>query len=107
MAELIDLEWGEHLIESLSEIGFASSGMAGAVPISYQEIAAWQQLTNTTMPGYEALQIKQLSKDYCGEYHAANKPHRPKPVETEDETRDHVSQSFGAMVKHLKKEQKR
>lgn len=99
---MIALEWGEHLIDSLSEIGFASSGMAGAIPVSYQEISAWQKLTSTEMPGYEAVQIRQLSKDYCSEYQQADKPHRPKPSEKEDDNRQQVATSFKAMVSHFK-----
>jgi hypothetical protein len=92
------------LIEQLAEIGFVSQGMYGAIPLSWQEIRAWQELTNTELPSEEALQLKQLSRDYCSEYNAADKPHRPKPSETPDENREATKQSFAAMVKYYKGE---
>lgn len=77
-----ELEWGHHLLDSLFEFGPA---LNGPQPVTFQEIESWARATNTRVPGYEALQLRQLSVDYCEQYYKALDSHCPPPGE------DHLS----------------
>lgn len=76
------------------------SGMAGPIPITYQEIESWATLTKIDMPWYEPGYLRMLSREYCAESHAAKDANRPKPrLETDTKA---VSESFKKMVDFFK-----
>lgn len=91
------IDWGEHLIASLFEFGPASSGMNGPTPVSFSEIEAWARTTNTQVPGYEALQLRTLSQDYCHQYYESQDAHCPPPG-SKQERQDRVTQQMKAML---------
>jgi hypothetical protein len=102
IAELEELEWGDHLISALSEIGFAMPGMSGAVPINYQEIDAWCRLTATVLPWYEPAQLRNLSREYCAELHESKKASRQKPKKDIEVNNEAVADSFKKMLNFFK-----
>ena len=67
------LTWGEHLINALSELNFARSGGYGAVPIDFQEIKAYCDLTGTKFSPWEIVTLQKLSTVYCGERNNTDK----------------------------------
>ncbi len=69
-----------YLIEFLLEIGPANSGQSGPEPISWPDILAWQQATQTELTGQELVQLRELSKAYCSQYHVSKKPDCPAPA---------------------------
>lgn len=54
--------------------------MSGPVPVSFSEIEAWSRVTGIEIPGYEAVQLRQLSRDYCNQHHASKNPSEPQPI---------------------------
>lgn len=104
---MVELEWGEQLVDSLLEFGPDMPGPAGPVPVSFSEIQAWADMTRTEVPGWEAGLLKRLSKDYCSQYHKSRKPDCPMPDDkpTQDRRRS-VASGFAKMVQGLKKANK-
>jgi len=100
---MVDLEWGEYLIESLLEFGPGVPGGAGPVPAGYAEIQAWASMTRTEVPGWEAILLRQLSTEYCSQYYKSQKPDCPMPDDRPTvEKRKSVASEFAKMVKGLK-----
>ena len=60
--------------------------MAGPAPVSFQEIEAWARMTKTTLPGWEVLMLRQLSKDFVSQYHDSSKPDCPCPGDHSGDT---------------------
>jgi hypothetical protein len=58
-------------------------------------------MTNTEIPGYEAILLRNLSKEYCSEYHEGRDKARVNPGISEEERRKQNAKSFGKLVKHL------
>lgn len=102
IAELDELEWGEHLIETLREIGFAMPGMSGAVPLNYQEIDSYCRLTLTVLPWYEPAQLRTLSRAYCAELYESKKVSRQKPKKDIEENNENVEIGFKKMLNFFK-----
>lgn len=68
-----------HITERLMEIGLAEAAGMGTVPVSWREIEAWQRLTGTVLPPWEARLIRRLSAEYIAENRAAEDESRPAP----------------------------
>lgn len=84
------------------EFGPAEQGMGGAVPVSWREIEAWQRVTNTQIPGWEALILRELSEEYCGALARSTTPNTVEPALSEDEARQKTARDFRAMVNQMK-----
>lgn len=77
--------------------------MSGPVPITFTEIEAWARITRTHVPGYEALLLRQLSRDYTSQYHASSKPGEPIPMaDGEEINREQVARGFANLIKQQK-----
>lgn len=55
----------EHIVNWFLDIGPATAGMTGNVPISYTEIANWLLLTGTEATTFEIESLVKMSKQYC------------------------------------------
>lgn len=64
---LPEIENCQYLFSILQRVGFYSLGMAGAVPIAWQDLAAWQQANQIQLTPLELTLLKQLSSDYCAQ----------------------------------------
>lgn len=65
MPELPNIEGGEYLLEALHEAGtFDTTESGSPVPLKWQEIAAFAQLTGSIDEPFEAKTIMDLSKAY-------------------------------------------
>lgn len=89
-----EIDWGHHLLDSLFEFGPASHGISGPVPVSFAEIEAWSRTTHTNLPGYEALQLRQLSVDYCTQYHKSDGKQCAAPGEGVESKRARISRQL-------------
>lgn len=67
------------IIARLIEIGLTEAAGMGAGPISWQSIAAWQQVTRVALPPWEARLIRQLSVEYLAEGRKAESENCPAP----------------------------
>ena len=101
---LPELDWGQHLVDALLEFGPSMPGASGPVPVTFGEVESWARVTRTFLPGHEALLLRQLSRDYCGEYHAASDSGRPMPMPEGSDIKGKVQNSFANLVKAAKAE---
>lgn len=107
-AEVPELDWGEHLIDMLAEIGFARPGASGPVPLSFGEIESWQRMTNAEVPSNEAALLRQLSCAYCNQIAKSEDPACPRPDAAgphDADARSKVAHNFKAMIKAYKGKQ--
>lgn len=68
-----------HLVHYLFEIGPVQSSGMGTAPISFSEIASWQQITGTSLNSWEGRMLRRLSNEYLQESYLAESPSRPSP----------------------------
>jgi hypothetical protein len=64
---LPELAHTETLHRVWQDIGMAQSGMSGAVPISWQELRAFAEMTGRDIRLYEAQCLVDMSRGYCAE----------------------------------------
>ncbi len=97
-----------YLIEFLMEIGPVNSGQSGPIPVSWSDINAWQQATGTILTGQELVQIRELSKLYCSQYHDSMDRNCPAPYVDPDavdhnKLGNHIKKVFRARQENKKK----
>lgn len=88
-----------HLLVFFFDAGQAMKTGMGITELTWQEIKAWREETETDITLWEKEQIKKMSQAYCAEYHAASDPKRPAPYqpEVEEEEIDHIGKALGFM----------
>jgi len=69
-----------HLADYLFEIGPDMAAGMGVVPISWQEISAWQANSHVRLTAWEARLIRRLSGAYVRERNDARDPAWPQPM---------------------------
>lgn len=95
------LKWGQHLIDSLLEFGPSMPSMSGPVAVTFSEIDAWARVTKTEMPGCEALLLRNLSKEYCHQYHISKDKDAKEPLIPGETARKQVAQGLSDVFKQL------
>lgn len=68
-----------HLTGWLFEIGPTGSNGMGPVPLSWQEIAAWEHLTGNELDAWEAKTLRALSAEFVSKMNEAKDPAMPAP----------------------------
>lgn len=61
------LDCGGYLLEHLENMGFYMSSGMGMIPLTFQEIKAYMELTNNPLNSEEVLLIRQMSQAYIAE----------------------------------------
>lgn len=67
-----DIKGAEYLINHLNNLGWCSSNGMGAVSLSFTEIKAYIDTTDTPLTGDEVLLIKRMSQAYVSELNDKN-----------------------------------
>ena len=81
----------EYLIGYLYEVGpYVSNGM-GPVPVSWQEILAWSQLSCPSLAQFEADAIKRLSAEYVSQLAKSEDADCPPPYQSHDAAKASMS----------------
>lgn len=94
-----------HILEYLFEVGPVMPGAMGPVPITHQEIAAWQRLRCIYLSPWEVSFLRRLSLEYLGELHEAENPLRPapwadaEPIVEPQSVAERMRQSLGSKAK--------
>lgn len=65
-----------YLVGYLFEVGPAVAGQE----LTHVELRAWQENSGVQLDDFGALALKQMSRAYLGQYHAAQKPDCPYPA---------------------------
>lgn len=95
---------GRQIVEHLLECGPALSGAMGAVPLTYGEIAAYQQAAGVDLTPWEARMLRRASLAYVSATRDAEAPDAPAPwVSNTEVRRERIAQGirnvFGGMAK--------
>lgn len=61
---LPDIEGWEWLASAFCEVGMASAGPSGHIPLTWQELKAWHQITGRVYSSWELGVIRQMSENY-------------------------------------------
>lgn len=77
--ELPPIEAGAYIVDLLMEIGPAHEGMAGPVPITYRDLAAYEGVTGVPLDGFEARILRVLSIAWCAGINESRAHNAPPP----------------------------
>lgn len=87
-----------NLLGFFFEAGQVMKTGMGIVELTWQEIKAWREETETDITLWEKDVLKKMSQAYCAEYHAASDPKRPAPYTPEvEEEIDHIGKAMQFM----------
>jgi len=74
-----EIEDEEYLIDYWQDIGLASPGAMGMIPISSSEIRAWQDMSGVQLSVWEYQTLREMSREYVSQYNASNQKDTPPP----------------------------
>ncbi|MBY0455261.1 MAG: hypothetical protein K2Q11_10335 [Burkholderiaceae bacterium] len=77
--QLPDVFAGQYLLDWLFEIGPTQPAGMGSGPVTFQELAAWQQQAGIELQPWEASMLRRLSVEYLNESYEATNAARPPP----------------------------
>ena len=106
LAELPEVDGCEYLITYLMDVGPAANNGMGQAPVSYSEIKAWAELTDTRLSPWDAEMIRRLSRVYVQESIRAKDPGAPAPYRDKLDTaqqRAAVVAGFKSLAKRKSK----
>lgn len=98
---------GDYLIEILFDIGPVCSNGMGAVPISEQEIAAWQFNRQTRLKAWECQYLRELSREYASMLHSGTDMHCPPPYAGAQRNDENQKKRVQNAFKNLAKTQRK
>jgi len=84
-----------YLVEYLWEAGASLSTGMGSVPLTWQELKAWQEQTGIELQPWELRIIRKASQEYVVQAQEAHKPDCPPPGKI-------VEQDQLKVAKHIK-----
>ena len=76
---LPEVEACGYLIDYLFEVGPVQSNGMGAMPVSFEELCAWQTLCHHSLDPWEVLTLRSMSAAYAQEAQTADQPNAPPP----------------------------
>ena len=98
------LECGRYLIDLLGEAGTTMTTGMGTIPLSYQEISAWLQLSQRDLLWWEIQTIKEMSRAYTAELNNSTDADSEMPYNAAPEmSRDQIEQKAINILSSFKK----
>lgn len=76
---LPELDDGMHIINALMSAGPMQAGAMGPAALSWQEIQAWQQSTQTPVQPHELSMLRELSCEYLDQWFKSKDRFCPSP----------------------------
>jgi hypothetical protein len=95
---LPEIDSGIGWVAWIKGCGFCLISQHGPIPLTFQEIEAWQKSTRQELSGFEAETIRKLSEHYCSMYQRSTSPVFPDPCRSEDAAA-RTMQAFQSLVK--------
>ena len=80
--ELPDVGGYELILESISELGYATRGMNGLEPITFADVSAWSNLTEPFLDNDTLAMLVRLSREYAYHSNISIDPKTPEPYTT-------------------------
>lgn len=68
-----------YIVDYWQDIGMVGIGAMGIIPLSSQELMSWQQGKHIALNPWEFSIIREMSRAYCTQAHASEKPDCPPP----------------------------
>lgn len=93
-----------YLVGYLFEVGPASAGGFGMVPLTHQEILAWQENMQRRLQPWEVDMLRRMSAEYVAELRRAEDPAAPAPWDGEvvtEEERARVAESMRETMRRM------
>ena len=91
-----------YLLADWQAVGMCSSGMNGPVPLSWQEIQAYSQMTATPFTPWEAETIRTMSRRYCSKFYESRHESTPPPyVDESPEAMEQRKKAETAQIKAM------
>lgn len=96
-----------YLINWLSDLGTVQMGANGFLPISWQEIKSWADLTSRKIDWWESQTLRLMSESYSNWSHKAQKADVEPPWYSEETLKQDDSSKFKDSFKNAKPSRKR
>lgn len=87
-----------HLKQWIIELGIYGYGLNGCIPLSFQEIHAWNDLTKVGALPREVGVLRDLSRIYCSQYYKSDVKCPPPYMPKGGEDKVAMGQSFLAVL---------
>lgn len=79
---------GGNIKDWLLEMRVSGQGINGPIPLSFQEIKSWRDVTETSLSSEESLLLAHLSDVYCSQYYESSELNCPAPYHHVDVNQD-------------------
>lgn len=81
--DLPDVEGFDLILEYLSELGYVNRGFNGPEPLTYSDVAGWNNATGGYVEQWVIRMLVDLSRDYCYQASTSSDKLCPSPYEME------------------------
>jgi hypothetical protein len=88
-----------YLADLLFEIGPCLQGGMGLVPLTWQEIAAWQEASGVRLSMWEANALRKASKAYAHQVSVSDKPNCPAPGKAVEQDPDKLAKHIRSVLR--------
>ena len=96
------------MLEWLHEVGPTEPSANGPIAVTWKEINAWKQATETAITREELVMLRKLSGEYVAQYNRSDNPHEPPPNSAGEKVdKTAVSQDLKAMLRGAAAEAKK
>lgn len=105
-----DVSGGEHIVQHWRKCGEFTVGMNGLMPLTWQELQAYNSMTGETIESWEAEQIIDMSKAYVSFSRQADELNCFPPFEpevTEEQEQEIKAQAVSNMRGALRRKSKK
>lgn len=82
-----ELQWGQHLIDYLLEVGPVMAAGMGSAALTFTEIRNWREELGLQLSPWEIRTLRRLSSEYNSESQMATKSDREPPFASSDAAR--------------------
>jgi hypothetical protein len=73
------VDHGSQVLEWLHEVGPTEPSANGPIAVTWREINAWKQATETAITREELVMLRKLSGEYVAQYNRSDNPNEPPP----------------------------
>lgn len=87
-----------HLKQWIIDLGIYGYGLNGCIPLSFQEIHAWSELTRSGIEPREVGILRNLSRVYCSQYYKSDIKCPPPYMPKGNDDKIAMGQSFLAVL---------
>ena len=79
LAEPVETDGPDYIMQALFSAGPVCATGMGSGPLTWQELHAWNEATQSGLSAWELETVRQLSQSYAAEAHRAREPNAAPP----------------------------